>query len=61
MREPMRDPMRLQRTSGRRITASALRPGAQSPRKATPSPGHLCEVCLDALAVHCETCQGRDT
>lgn len=50
MREPLRDPMRLQHTSGRRLTAYALLPGAQSPSKETPIPGHLCEVCLDAPA-----------
>jgi hypothetical protein len=72
MREPIIYPMRLQRTSGRRITAYALLPAAQSPRNETPLPGHLCEVCLDAPAVHlppapwggemgvCEACQGRD-
>ena len=73
MREPMRDPMRLQLTSGRRITAYALLPGAPQPRSETSIPGHLCEVCLDAPAVHlqpapwggemgvCEACQGQDT
>jgi hypothetical protein len=70
MSKPMIDPMRLQLTSGRRITAYALLQGAQSPSHATPIPGHLCEVCLDAPAVHlrpapwdgemgvCEACQG---
>jgi hypothetical protein len=68
MREPMRDPMPLQLTSGRRIIA-ALLPGAQWPRSETPIPGHLCEVCLDAPATRlqpapwggemgvCETCE----
>ena len=72
MNEPMRDPVRLQLTSGRRITAYALLPGAPSPSKETPLPGHLCEVCLDAPAVAlqpapwggemgmCEACQDRD-
>ena len=49
MREPMRDPMRLQLTSGRRITA-ALLPGEQRSSNEPPIPGHLCEICLDALA-----------
>jgi hypothetical protein len=72
MSEPMRDPMQRQLTSGRRITAYALLPGAQRPPHETPIPGHLCEVCLDAPAVHlrpapwggemgvCEACQCRD-
>jgi hypothetical protein len=72
MSEPMIDPMRLQRTSGRRLTAYALLPGAQSPSNETAIPGHLCEVCLDEPAVRlrpapwggemgvCEACQGRD-
>jgi hypothetical protein len=72
MREPMRDPMRLQLTSGRRITAYALLPGTPRPSTETPIPGHLCEICLDAPAVHlqpapwgaemgvCEACQSRD-
>lgn len=41
--------------SGRRITAYALLPEAPRPRNETPIPGHLCEVCLDALAVHLQT------
>jgi hypothetical protein len=72
MSEPMIDPMRLQRTSGRRLTAYTLLPGAQSPSNETAIPGHLCEVCLDEPAVRlrpapwggemgvCEACQGRD-
>ena len=52
MSEPMRDPMRLQLTSGRRLTAYALLPGAQSSNNEPPIPGHLCEVCLDAPATH---------
>jgi hypothetical protein len=51
MSEPMRDPMWRQRTSGRRITATALLPGAPSASPETSIPGHLCEVCLDAPAV----------
>src|SRR5262249_40387296 len=50
MSEPMRDPMRRQLTSGRRITPAALLPGAQSSSTETSIPGHLCEVCLDAPA-----------
>jgi hypothetical protein len=72
MSEPRIYPMRLQLTSGRHITAYALLPGAPSPSKETPLPGHLCEVCLDAPAVAlqpapwggemgvCKACQGRD-
>jgi hypothetical protein len=52
MSEPMRDPMRRQLTSGRRITPAALLPGAQSSSPETSIPGHLCEVCLDAPAAH---------
>jgi hypothetical protein len=72
MSEPRIYPMRLQLTSGWPITAYALLPGAPSPSKETPLPGHLCEVCLDTPAVAlqpapwggemgvCEACQGRD-
>jgi hypothetical protein len=72
MREPMIYPMRRHLTCGRRITAYALLAGPQRPRQETPIPGHLCEVCLDAPAVHCrpapwggemgvcEACQDRD-
>jgi hypothetical protein len=51
MSEPMRDPMRRQRTSGRRLTPAALLPGAPRPSTETSIPGYLCEVCLDAPAV----------
>ena len=51
MSEPLRDPMPRQLTSGRRITAAALPPGAPRPSTETSIPGHLCEVCLDAPAV----------
>ena len=51
MSEPMRDPMRRQLTSGRRITPAALLPGEPRPSTETSIPGHLCEVCLDAPAV----------
>jgi hypothetical protein len=73
MHEPSIDPMRLQLTSRRRITAYALLPGTQCPSTETSIPGHLCESCLDAPAVQlrpapwggemgvCEACQGRDT
>jgi hypothetical protein len=72
MSEPRIYPMQLQLTSGRRIAAYALLPGEQHARQETPIPGHLCEVCLDAPAVHlrpapwggemgvCEACQGQD-
>jgi hypothetical protein len=50
MSEPMRDPMRRQLTSGRRITPAALLPGVQRANTETSIPGHLCEVCLDAPA-----------
>ena len=68
MSEPMSDPMRRQRTSGRRIPTAALLPGAQPPSTETFIPGHLCESCLDAPATRlqpapwggemgvCETC-----
>jgi len=45
------DPIHLQRTSGRRITASALLLATKSPRKELPLPSHLCEVCLDVPAI----------
>ena len=48
MSEPIRDPMRRQLTSGRRITPAALLPGEPRPSTETSIPGHLCEVCLDA-------------
>jgi hypothetical protein len=51
MSEPMRAPMRRQRTSGRRITPAALLPEALRPSTESPMPGHLCEICLDAPAV----------
>jgi hypothetical protein len=51
MSEPMRNPMRRQLTSGRRITPAILLPGAPSASTETSIPGHLCEVCLDAPAV----------
>jgi hypothetical protein len=51
MSEPMRNPIRRQRTSGRRITPAALLPGAPRPSTETSIPGHLCEVCLDVPAV----------
>jgi len=50
MLEPIRNPMRRQLTSGRRIPTAALLPGAQRPCAETALPGHLCEVCLDAPA-----------
>jgi len=49
MSESIRDPRR-QRTSGQRSIV-ALLPEAQRSRHASPMPGHLCEVCLDAPAV----------
>jgi hypothetical protein len=70
MSEPMSDPRCLQRTSGQRVTAYALLPGAPRTSPEPPIPGHLCEVCLDAPAVAlqpaswggemgvCEACQG---
>ena len=70
MSEPMSDPMRRPRTSGRRLTTAALLPGAPSASSETSLPGHLCEVCLDAPAVAlqpapwggdmgvCEACAG---
>ena len=58
MREPMRDPMRRQLTSGRRIPIAALLPGAQRPSHETPIPGHLCEVCLDAPATGLQSAPG---
>ena len=51
MSEPMRDPMRRQLTSGRRIPPAALLPGAPSASMEPSIPGHLCEACLDAPAV----------
>jgi hypothetical protein len=71
MSKPMRDPMQRQLTSGRRSIA-ALLPGEPRPSTETSLPGHLCEVCLDAPAVHlrpaswggemgvCEACHGRE-
>ena len=47
----MSDPIRRQRTSGRRITTAALLPRAPSASTETSIPGHLCEVCLNAPAV----------
>jgi hypothetical protein len=72
MSEPTIDPRRLQRPSGRRVPAYIMLPGVQRANTEPPIPGHLCEVCLDAPAVHlrpapwggemgvCETCQGWD-
>jgi hypothetical protein len=51
MREPTRDPMQRQLTSGRHIPLAALPPGAQRLDQERALPGHLCEVCLDAVAI----------
>jgi hypothetical protein len=50
MSEPMRDPMRRQLTSRRRITPAVLLPWEPRPSTETSIPGYLCEVCLDAPA-----------